>query len=82
MKTEPSVSKFEDKLSGRMPSLELYKEALEELGEEGYVPKSLLLKRSAIPPYRTALPMKLLADFDPQLDGADMVFLLREKDES
>lgn len=68
-------------MSGRMPNIGLYKEALEEIANEGYIPKMILSKRRVIPPFNMAIPIKILADYDPQLDGADMVFLLREKDE-
>lgn len=79
VKTDPSMDVFEEKLSGKQFTIAEYKEALEELGEEGYMPKSLLSKRWAIPKFNVAVPIKVLADYDPQLEEADMIFLLKEK---
>lgn len=77
VKTEPSVSKVEEKLSGYSMSVDDYKESINILEEEGYTPKSMLVKRGSIPNFVTGIPLKMLADWDPQLDGADVVVLLR-----
>lgn len=78
VKTEPSVPEFEQRLSLGELTLDGYKDAVEILKEEKYEPKVILSKRRAIPKFSLAVPVKLLADFDPQLEGADMLFILRE----
>lgn len=80
IKTEPSVPEFEQRLSVREMTLDMYKDAVEILKDESYEPKVILSKRRAIPKFALATPVKLLADFDPQLEGADMVFILRSTD--
>ena len=78
VKTEPSVPKVEEKLSGYQISRQEYLEAVELLKEEGYMPKTAIMKRRSIPPFPINIPLKVVADFDPQIEGSDIVFLLRE----
>ena len=78
VKTDPPVKEAEEKLSGYEISKELYKEALDILEEEGYIPKSVIIKRKSRPPFNIGIPLKIVADWDAQIEGADILFLLRE----
>lgn len=80
VKTDPSLPSVENKLSTHNFNKELYIEGIRKVKEEGYSVRSILITRAAKPPFSMQIPLKLVADWDPQLDGADMVILLRKED--
>jgi hypothetical protein len=79
--TDPSIPEVDEKLSRHTVTRQEYEEAKEILKDKGYMPKSAILKRSAIPPFGIGVPLKLVADWDVQIEGTDMLLLLREFDE-
>jgi hypothetical protein len=80
VKTEPSVHHIEERLSRRDWDKDHYFGAINDLKEEGYGVRSILLKRRYCKPgFSMGAPLKILADYDPQLDDADVVLLLRKE---
>lgn len=80
VKTEPSLTKVESKLSKKDLTKEQYIDGIRTIKEEGYSVKNILITRSAKPSFGMQIPLKLVADWDPQLEGADMIILLRKDD--
>ncbi len=79
VRTEPSLPEIEQDLSIEPLTPEVWFKGIQDIVDAGYAPVSVLIRRAVRPGFQMRISLKLVADWDPQLDGADMVILLRRR---